>query len=46
MTVVPVHKGEDIGPGLLLEIIGDTGLSKREFLSLLKSRSKHQGSDK
>ncbi len=36
MTVVPVHKGEDIGPGLLLEIIGDAGLSKREFLSLLK----------
>jgi len=35
MTVVPVHKGEDIGPGLLLEIIKDTKLSKEEFIDLL-----------
>jgi predicted RNA binding protein YcfA (HicA-like mRNA interferase family) len=31
MSVIPVHKGEDIGPGLLLEIIKDTKLSKNEF---------------
>jgi len=31
MTVVPVHKGEDIGPGLLFEIIKDAKLSKKEF---------------
>jgi predicted RNA binding protein YcfA (HicA-like mRNA interferase family) len=35
MTVVPIHKGEDIGPGLLLEIIKDTKLSKEEFFDLL-----------
>jgi predicted RNA binding protein YcfA (HicA-like mRNA interferase family) len=35
MTIVPVHKGEDIGPGLLLEIIKDTKLSKEEFFDLL-----------
>ena len=36
MTVVPVHRGEDIGPGLLIEIIKDTKLSKTEFFELLK----------
>jgi predicted RNA binding protein YcfA (HicA-like mRNA interferase family) len=35
MTVVPIHRGENIGPGLLLEIIKDTKLSKDEFLDLL-----------
>jgi len=35
MTVVPIHRGENIGPGLLLEIIKDTKLSKEEFLDLL-----------
>ena len=32
MTIVPVHKGEDIGRGLLEEIIRDTKLTKEEFL--------------
>ncbi len=31
-TIVPIHKGEDIGKGLLLEIIKDTKLTKEEFL--------------
>jgi len=31
-TVVPVHRGEDIGRGLLQEIIKDTKLTKEEFL--------------
>jgi predicted RNA binding protein YcfA (HicA-like mRNA interferase family) len=35
MTVVPVHRGEDIGPGLLIEIIKDTKLSKADFSELL-----------
>jgi predicted RNA binding protein YcfA (HicA-like mRNA interferase family) len=35
MTVIPVHRGEDIGPGLLLGIIKDSGLKKQEFLDLL-----------
>jgi predicted RNA binding protein YcfA (HicA-like mRNA interferase family) len=35
MTVVPIHKGEDIGPGLLLEIIKDAKLSKEDFFDLL-----------
>jgi predicted RNA binding protein YcfA (HicA-like mRNA interferase family) len=35
LTVVPVHAGEEIGSGLLLKIIKDTGLSKEEFVELL-----------
>jgi len=34
-TIVPVHKGEDIGRGLLQEIIKDTKLTKEEFLKPL-----------
>lgn len=34
-TVVPFHKGEDIGRGLLQEIIKDTKLTKEEFLKYL-----------
>jgi predicted RNA binding protein YcfA (HicA-like mRNA interferase family) len=34
LTVVPVHSGEEIGSGLLLKIIKDTGLSKEEFMAL------------
>jgi predicted RNA binding protein YcfA (HicA-like mRNA interferase family) len=36
LTVVPVHAGEEIGKGLLLEIIKDAKLSKEEFLRLLE----------
>ena len=35
ITIVPIHKGEDIGPGLLLEIIKDTKISKEEFFDLI-----------
>jgi predicted RNA binding protein YcfA (HicA-like mRNA interferase family) len=34
MTVIPIHKGDNIGPGLLLEIIKDAKISKEEFLSI------------
>lgn len=34
-TIVPIHKGEDIGRGLLQEIIKDTKLTKGEFLKYL-----------
>jgi predicted RNA binding protein YcfA (HicA-like mRNA interferase family) len=34
-TVVPVHAGETIGPGLLSKILRDTDLSKKELLRLL-----------
>lgn len=34
-TVVPVHRGEDIGPGLLNKILHDCELSRDEFISLL-----------
>jgi len=37
LTVVPVHAGEDIGSGLLNKIIKDTGLSKEEFIELLRT---------
>ncbi|MEE8373678.1 MAG: type II toxin-antitoxin system HicA family toxin [Dehalococcoidia bacterium] len=34
-TVVPVHKGEDLGRGLLRKIIRDADLTREEFLDLL-----------
>ena len=34
-TVVPVHAGETIGPGLLVAILRDCELSRDEFRSLL-----------
>jgi predicted RNA binding protein YcfA (HicA-like mRNA interferase family) len=35
-TVVPIHKGEDLGRGLLRKTIHDADLTKEEFLELLK----------
>ena len=34
-TVIPVHKGESIGKGLMSKILRDVDLSKEEFSSLL-----------
>ncbi len=34
-TVVPVHAGETIGPGLLAQILRDCDLSREEFAALL-----------
>ena len=34
-TVVPVHKGEDLGRGILRRILRDAELSREEFLELL-----------
>ncbi|MGD0329650.1 MAG: type II toxin-antitoxin system HicA family toxin [Nitrososphaeria archaeon] len=34
--VIPVHKGEEIGRGLLFKIIKESGLTKEEFMNLLK----------
>jgi len=34
-TVIPLHKGESIGKGLLRKIIRDTDMDKDEFLELL-----------
>jgi len=34
-TTVPVHKGQDIGRGLLRKILKDIDLSPGEFLTLL-----------
>jgi len=34
-TVVPVHAGETIGPGLLGKILADCELSRDDFRSLL-----------
>lgn len=36
-TVVPVHPGEELGRGILMEIMNDVGMSKKEFLELLES---------
>jgi predicted RNA binding protein YcfA (HicA-like mRNA interferase family) len=35
-TVIPVHPGEKLGRGLLMEIMSDVRLSKKEFLELLE----------
>ncbi|MGB2982690.1 MAG: type II toxin-antitoxin system HicA family toxin [Candidatus Bipolaricaulia bacterium] len=35
VTIVPVHSGETIGPGLLSKILRDCELSRDEFLELL-----------
>ena len=37
ITVVPVHAGEKIGTGLLLKIIKDAKMTKKEFLNLLEN---------
>ncbi len=34
-VVVPVHKGKDLGKGLLLSLIKDSGLTIEKFLELL-----------
>jgi predicted RNA binding protein YcfA (HicA-like mRNA interferase family) len=34
-TVVPVHRGEDLGRGLLRSILRDIEVSRDEFLELL-----------
>lgn len=35
-TVVPMHAGETLGPGILSKILRDTGLSTDEFLGLMR----------
>ncbi len=34
-TVVPVHSGETIGPGLMSKILRDCGLDREQFRELL-----------
>jgi len=34
-TVVPVHKGEDLGSGILSKILRDVQLTRHEFRELL-----------
>jgi predicted RNA binding protein YcfA (HicA-like mRNA interferase family) len=35
-TIVPIHAGETIGPGLLNKILKDIEMSREEFVSYLK----------
>jgi predicted RNA binding protein YcfA (HicA-like mRNA interferase family) len=35
-TVVPVHRSETIGPGLMLKIIRDCDMERDEFMEFLK----------
>ena len=37
-TVVPLHPGETIGPGLLSKILRDTDLSRKDLLKLLRKK--------
>ena len=39
-TVVPLHAGETIGPGLFAKILRDVELSREEFLRDVKGRRK------
>jgi len=36
--VIPVHPGKDVKPGLIRAIIKEAGLSREEFLKILKER--------
>ncbi len=36
LTVVPIHRGEEIGTGLLLKILKDADLTRKDFQKLLK----------
>ena len=38
-TVIPVHAGETIGPGLMSKILLDCDLTREEFASLLQEAS-------
>lgn len=38
VTVVPLHAGETIGPGLLSKILRDTELSRKDLLKLLRKK--------
>lgn len=35
-TVVPVHRGEIVGPGLMLKILRDCEMERNEFTKLAK----------
>jgi predicted RNA binding protein YcfA (HicA-like mRNA interferase family) len=35
-TVVPVHRGEIVGPGLMLKILRDCEMERDEFMKLAK----------
>ena len=35
-TVVPVHRGEIIGPGLMLKILHDCEMERDEFMKFVK----------
>ena len=35
-TVIPVHKGETLGPGLLSKILRDVEMSKEDLIKLSK----------
>jgi predicted RNA binding protein YcfA (HicA-like mRNA interferase family) len=35
-TVVPVHRGEIIGPGLMAKILRDSEIERDEFIKLMK----------
>ncbi len=35
-TVVPVHRGETLGPGLMLKILRDCEMERDEFMELIK----------
>lgn len=37
-TVIPVHKGEEIGRGLLLKILADVKITRKNFIEMLNKK--------
>ncbi|MBI2871628.1 MAG: type II toxin-antitoxin system HicA family toxin [Chloroflexi bacterium] len=35
-TAVPVHRGEDLGRGIMSAILSETGISRRQLVELLR----------
>lgn len=42
-TVVPIHQGETLGPGLLSKIIKDADLTRDEFIRLISGEYPSNG---
>jgi len=36
--VIPVHPGKDVKPGLIRAVIKEAGLSRQDFLKLIKEK--------
>ena len=37
-TVVPIHKGETIGPGLFAKILRDAEMAREDFIKIMEAK--------